>query len=471
MADVPERAQDRTRSRVLAYITGVCVVALVLSVVAWASFGAPKDWSALVVLAVVAAVTHIYREQDVGRRVWFSFLNIVVLTSVVLVGPLWCAVVGAGAVLMNPDALPRRARVFNTAMTAVLAMLAGFAYAIVGEHDLSTLHEPTELLLRVGLPLMLADVVLCLANALLLGGVVAMDSGASFRQVTFGMLTTSGLAYVGYGVIGFLWVILWVPAGIGAFSAVLIIPPLYVAKWAFTQYGEEERAHRRTLEALVSAVEVGDPYAVGHSERIARLSDRIGEVLGLGPAQAKALHFAAILHDIGRLTAPTTQDQPFGRNGDELGVVTSHPQRGADLIEEIGFLRDSAAAVRHHHERYDGRGYPRGLRGTQIPLFARIIAVADAFDSLTTSRPGREALTAQQARAELRHRAGTQFDPVVVAALERALEKHPWEPTSTSPRVAAETYADLAFDHDDPRAGDQIADLLDASRLLADRPR
>ncbi len=103
-----------------------------------------------------------------------------------------------------------------------------------------------------------------------------LDTGASFRRFVVDMLTTSGVAYMGYGVIGFLFVILWVPAGLGPFSAILIIPPLYVAKWAFAQYGDEERAHQRTLEALVAAVEMRDPYAVGHSERIARLSDWIG---------------------------------------------------------------------------------------------------------------------------------------------------------------------------------------------------
>ena len=114
--------------------------------------------------------------------------------------------------------------------------------------------------------------------------------------------------------------------------------------------------------------------------------------------------------------------------GDELASIARHPEHGAALIEEIAFLRDSVEAIRHHHERYDGRGYPDGLAGTTIPLFARIIAVADAFDSLTSDRPGRAALTVEQACAQLRERAGTQLDPMVVSALERVLERHTWTP-------------------------------------------
>jgi putative nucleotidyltransferase with HDIG domain len=286
------------------------------------------------------------------------------------------------------------------------------------------------------------------------------------------MLTTSGVAYMGYGLIGFLFVILWVPAGLGAFSAILIIPPLYVAKWAFAQYGDEEHAHQRTLEALVAAVEMRDPYAVGHSERIARLSDWIGEALAVGTAQAKSLRFAAILHDIGRIAAPTAA-APGRRAGAgvDLVAVARHPDLGAELIDEIDFLRDSVDAIRHHHERYDGRGYPGGLAGTAIPLFARIIAVADAFDSLTSARPGRPALTVDEACAELRRRAGTQLDPAAVAALERALARHPWTPHEPDFGSMPGPLLEGAFDHDDPVASDRMAELRGTVTLVTERAR
>lgn len=464
----PDGGPQRTSRRVLVYIISVWVAAVGLSVVGWIVVGPPRDLIALVVLTVVGGVTHIFRERDVGRRVYFSFLSIVLLACVVLVGPVGCAIVGAASVFV--DRLPWRARMFNCGMTALWAMLGGFVYAALGTYDVEQIEGAGDLILQVGMPLMLADVVQCVANALLLAGVVTLDTGASFRRFTVEMLTTSGVAYMGYGIIGFLFVILWLPAGLGPFSAILIVPPLYVAKWAFTQYGDEERAHRRTLEALVAAVEMRDPYAVGHSERIARLSDWIGEALGLGTAQAKALRFAAILHDIGQIGTPTPNGGGPNRRPDldHLEAVALHPERGAGLIAEIAFLRDAVDAIRHHHERYDGRGYPDGLAGKDIPLFARIISVADAFDSLTSKRPDRAALPVEQACAQLSLRAGTHLDPTVLAALERALERHAWTGAAPTPADLAAGFPVQPFDHDDPSASDRMAELLAPAELVVE---
>ncbi|MGB8379724.1 MAG: HD domain-containing phosphohydrolase [Dermatophilaceae bacterium] len=470
MGELERGSQARTRPRVLVYITGVWAAAIGLSVVGWLAVGPPQDIGALIVLCVVAAVSQAFTERDVGGRVSFSFASIVTLASVVLVGPVGCAIVGATAAIVDFDPLPLRARVFNSGMGALWAMLGGFAYAALGTYDIEQLEGAGELILHVGLPLMVADVVQCVANALLLAGVVALDTGASFRRFVVDMLTTSGVAYMGYGVIGFLFVILWVPAGLGPFSAILIIPPLYVAKWAFAQYGDEERAHQRTLEALVAAVEMRDPYAVGHGERIARLSEWIGEVLSVGTSQAKALRFAAILHDIGRIAAPPQRRSgQAGAGSNALASIARHPEQGAELIEEIAFLRDSVEAVRHHHERYDGRGYPDGLSGTTIPVFARIIAVADAFDSLTSDRPGRAALTVEQACAQLGERAGTQLDPMVVSALERALERHTWTPHKAAFESVPGPVLKRAFDHDDPASSDRMAELRSPAALVPER--
>ena len=137
--------------------------------------------------------------------------------------------------------------------------------------------------------------------------------------------------------------------------------------------------------------------------------------------------------------------------------MATHAARGVEMVSDIDFLRDSTEAILHHHERMDGLGYPAGLRGEEIPLPARIIAVADAFDSLTTSRSHREARTVEEAVAELHQRAGTQFDRVVVAALERGLGRQGWEPPRVEPTLRVST--GRAFDHDDPESSDLMAGL------------
>jgi putative nucleotidyltransferase with HDIG domain len=178
----------------------------------------------------------------------------------------------------------------------------------------------------------------------------------------------------------------------------------------------------------------------------------------LSPQDTEALRFAAMLHDIGKLGIPTRVLRKADRLSDaDLASIASHAARGVEMVRDIEFLSASTEAILHHHERMDGLGYPEGLSGERIPLLARIIAVADAFDSLTTSRTHREAHSVEEALAELHKRSGAQLDPSVIAALERSLARHVWEPTRLEPTLMAT--ASRGFDHDDPAASDLMAGL------------
>ena len=296
---------------------------------------------------------------------------------------------------------------------------------------------------------MAADVAQMLVNALLLSGVVRLSSGVPPRRFLVQIVTNSGVAYIGYGFIGFLFVILWVPADVGPFSALLILAPLMVARWAFVQFGEEQRAHERALSALVTAVETKDPYAAGHSARIAQLADWMAEPLSMGAQEAQALRYAAMLHDVGKVGVPTRILRGRLRLGqDDLELLSRHADYGTELVRDIEFLAQSRDAIRHHHERWDGRGYPEGLARDAIPLASRVIAVADAFDALTTARPERPALSSAEAVAELERRMGHEFDPAVVGALVTALDRHAWTPAAPA---EVHLYPTRGYvDHDDP---------------------
>jgi diguanylate cyclase (GGDEF)-like protein/putative nucleotidyltransferase with HDIG domain len=174
------------------------------------------------------------------------------------------------------------------------------------------------------------------------------------------------------------------------------------------------------MESLSATVDARDAYTSGHSRRVQKLALAIGRELGLSHAELAVLGLAALFHDIGKLAVPDAiLLKPSGLDPEEWPLMRLHAAEGARIIDRLGFLSDAVPAIRHHHERVDGAGYPDGLRGEEIPLGARIIHVADAVDSMLTSRSYRPALPPAEVLRELRRSAGAQFCPRCVAAVER----------------------------------------------------
>lgn len=172
-----------------------------------------------------------------------------------------------------------------------------------------------------------------------------------------------------------------------------------------------------SIEALVAAIEAKDPYTCGHSRRVANTARTTALALGLSKQQSDDIYTAAVVHDVGKIAVDTAILRKDGRLSEaEWEEVRGHPDRGAAIISCIPQLRHIVSAVRHHHERFDGHGYPFGLHQSQIPIDALIIAVCDAYDAMTSQRPYREALPPAMARDELGRCMGTQFSRAVVEA-------------------------------------------------------
>src|SRR3954463_1688057 len=173
------------------------------------------------------------------------------------------------------------------------------------------------------------------------------------------------------------------------------------------------------MESLSATVDARDAYTAGHSRRVQQLSLAVGRELGLSREELELLGHAALFHDIGKLGIPDSiLLKPGALTDEEWVIMASHAEEGASIINRLGFLSDAVPAIRHHHERFDGGGYPQGIAGEDIPLGARIIHVADAFDSMLTTRVYRPARPADEALEELRTNSGTQFCPRCVGALE-----------------------------------------------------
>src|SRR5262245_23211144 len=191
------------------------------------------------------------------------------------------------------------------------------------------------------------------------------------------------------------------------------------------------------MESLSATVDARDSYTAGHSRRVQQLALAIGRELGLSQAELDLLGHAALFHDIGKLAIPDAiLLKPASLTQDEWSLMQRHAEEGARIIDRLGFLNDAVPAIRHHHERFDGAGYPDRLAGEDIPLGARIIHVADALDSMLTTRIYRAARPAAEALQELRASAGTQFCPRCVGALERILPLEALERDDERPRLS-----------------------------------
>lgn len=173
-------------------------------------------------------------------------------------------------------------------------------------------------------------------------------------------------------------------------------------------------------ESLGNAIDAKDPYTCSHSEEVAVVSQKIGMHIGLNKDRCELLHIAGHLHDIGKIGIPDSILQKKGRlTEDEFRIIQKHPQIGADIIAPVTTLDGIdvlAKSILHHHERYDGKGYPHGLVGKEIPFEARIIAVADTLSAMASNRPYRKAVTFKKIVAEIHRCSGTQFDPFIVEA-------------------------------------------------------
>ena len=197
-----------------------------------------------------------------------------------------------------------------------------------------------------------------------------------------------------------------------------------------------ERTYFETIMALAMAVEAKDPYSAGHSKRVGYYAVKIGERMGLKPEVLKVLQHAGTLHDIGKIGIKDgILLKPTPLTPEEAKIMQQHSLIGEAIIKPVRSLANVASLIRHHHERYDGSGYPSGLRGREIPFGARILSVADTYDAMVTDRPYRKRLPVEDAIAELTRLAGKQYDPEVVEAFVAFLDEKQARQTAAHPNT------------------------------------
>lgn len=228
--------------------------------------------------------------------------------------------------------------------------------------------------------------------------------------------------YLALAPLGILLAIIYI--NVGSAGILLFLVPLLIARHSFQLYMNMRKIYLETIQALATAIEAKDPYTRGHSERVAMYSSIIAEEMNLPEDFLNTLNFAALLHDIGKIGIPDEiLNKPGKLSQEEFDRIRIHPILGANIVEKIDFLAQASSYIRFHHERQNGRGYPEGLKGENIPLGAAILAVADAFDAMTSDRPYRRAWNLDDTLHEIESNSGIQFRPEVVEALKNAVKK------------------------------------------------
>jgi hypothetical protein len=414
---------------------------------AWIS---EEFWRAVLVLALIYVMAASL-PTPIGVPTAAMGANVpVLIAAYIIAGPVAAALVAATGMLSYSHwSLVKR--VFNHAQFVLVAFGAGVVYVGLGGQSAADFRS-VNFGVNVVLPALVSSIVAMALNALLLFGVLKTVEGLSFRSLWRTVIAGSAVPYLGYGLFGLLMAVLWSVGG--GFGASLVLLPLLIARWAYQQYAEQQKAYEATIRALVQAVETKDHYTRGHSERVAHGCVRIAQIRAMTADRVTALRYAGILHDVGKLSVTTRLLQKTEPLSDlEYEEIKMHPVTGREMLRGIAFLEEAYEGILHHHERLDGLGYPLGLQGGDIPEFARVIAVADAFDSMTSTRSYRGARSIDDAVAELEACKNTQFDPEMVDAMIESLRREPWRAGVVVPLVDSDLPgAAAAFDHDDPTA-------------------
>lgn len=362
-----------------------------------------------------------------------SLSTVAILLALLVSGPGGALAVSLGSAIVVLTLIPRRARFlkgpFNVAMFILATVAAAEAYAVVaGMHS----GPGSPLGLGMWVPaIAVAVAAYTIVNNGLLSLAIWVTGGPTPRETLPGLLSTvwwGPVLFTGFAVAAY---VVYIEGG--AVALALLLVPLVSARRSLAGVEAQRLSLDRAVRALVRLVEVKDPYTRGHAERVADLSDRVAARMGLSATERYWIRIGAVLHDVGKIGVPLeVLNKPGGFTDAEYWQMRRHPDLGADLLERVDALAPAVPLVRQHHERIDGCGYPRGLRGDQVPLATRIVSAVDSWDAMTTTRPYRDGLPTEVAVAELRAHSGTQFDARVVEALLAEVE-----PACTAPAPAA----------------------------------
>jgi HD-GYP domain-containing protein (c-di-GMP phosphodiesterase class II) len=397
------------------YIGIVCVAAagvLGVSVAHVVMHAATEPWVPASVLAVMVFITAVFPVRFIRGNGWMSVQLPVLVAASIIIGPALAAWVGT-AVPWTWRELRGEVRwpsiVFNRAQFGIIAWASAVLFRGLGGsiQHLSLAQASIPLASAATLAFFLNMFFMVMAFHFRMKRPVMEIWRVHFKWLTFNFWAMLPIAYLMAAVY----------SSSGVWPEFLFLIPLGLSRWIFALFLVVQRFYKNTVDILMTALDTKDPYTRGHAQRVARYAGLLARQMEVPEDQVEEIVRAAALHDIGKLGIPDQiLNKPAALTEEETIVIQRHPLLGGAIlsqIESIGYSRDW---VLHHHERWDGQGYPHQLAGEAIPLAARIIAVVDAYDAMTSDRPYRQAMPHEAAMEEIRAMAGSQFDPTVVQA-------------------------------------------------------
>jgi 5'-deoxynucleotidase YfbR-like HD superfamily hydrolase len=340
------------------------------------------------------------------------------ILALLILAPHWTTVVAVAVGYVIAESLTKRAplkRIFNVAQMTLAISGGTLVYLFAGARPLVAVADmPVRDTIAILAPPFTALVIafFCI-NTVAVSGAIAVSEGKSLGVVW----RRNTLHAIAYDILAMPVVLLlaWTYAKAGAFGALCVSIPLFGVRQLYSTTAQLQQVNQELLQLMVKAIEARDPYTSGHSRRVAHYSKIIARAIGLSARRIERVATAALLHDVGKIHevyAPILR-KPDKLTADEWAVMQTHPIRSAELVSNVTHLRDLVLPLRHHHENWNGTGYPDGLAGENIPLESRIIMFADTIDAMTTDRPYRQARTEADVRAELIKERGRQFDPTI----------------------------------------------------------
>ena len=346
-------------------------------------------------------------------------LSFIPVLASAAIAPHWVTAISVSAAALGAQVLARKGllkTVFNVAQEGFAISLGILAYLALGGVPLRHIGESGSLSLFALFLVFFVTNSVCVSGALAI--VNARNPWVIWRENTLSALPYD---FLSLPVILFF---VWIYTQYGVVGAFVLAVPLLGLRQIYKVNWQLERTNRELLELMVAAIEARDPYTSGHSRRVAEKARIISRAYGIREKEIERIVAAALLHDVGKIheVFGPILSKPGRLTPEEQVIMRTHPIKSAELAGTVTQLRDVVPLIRHHHENWDGTGYPDGLKGDAIPLGSRIIMFADTIDAMTTDRPYRAALDATSVRKELLRFRGTQFDPQICDALLRSAD-------------------------------------------------